>query len=118
MGLSAEDSKARAIALGEFVQSLDGSHIQVVESISWRLGAGFERHSTIQNRFEFVVQSTMWTMSGGHYVLYGPGDTMLMLGTTKLAEFTVEDGVGTALEIFGSEAERMTVIRTSLRTAP
>jgi hypothetical protein len=105
-----DNAAKQAIALGEFIETLKGKRIRAIELISWRVGCGFERHSTVRSQCTFLVASTMWAMSGGHYILYGENDVQYSIGTTKLHTLEIVGGQATATEIYGNEAERRTIL--------
>jgi len=105
------DTASKAIALGEWVERLQGNLVRVTEAISWRPGTDFERHSSALVSFDFVVSKTMWQMSGGHYVLYGPNETCFMIGTTKLVEADLTPQKASIIERFGNDAERRSVVQ-------
>lgn len=100
-----------AIAIGEFVESLAGKMVRIAEAISWRPGTDFERHSTVHNQFSFSVDNTMWTMSGGHFVLMGGSDTSYSIGTRKLFSVDISAGEAVIIERYGEQAERRSHIR-------
>lgn len=99
----------QAIALGEFIETLKGRRVRATELLSWRVGSGFERHSTIRSQFSFLVTGAMWAMSGGHYILHGE-NVQYSIGTTKLQELEIVGRQAIATEVFGSEAERRTIL--------
>ncbi len=98
------------IALGEFIETLNGKLVRVSQAISWRPGTDFERHSTVHVRFSFRVKSTTWAMSGGHFMLYGEDDSLYSVGTTKLQHLELTDSRATITELYDSGAERQSII--------
>lgn len=100
----------RAIALGEFIETLKGKRVRVIQLISWRPGSGFERHSTVRSDLSFLVTDTMWVMSGGHYVLYGEKEFQYSIGTTMLRGLQVVGNKVEATEIYGDGAERRSTV--------
>ena len=79
--------------LGARLEGLRGSKVEIVELVSWRADAGFERQSTVRAQFSFTVQSTAWQMSGGHFVLHGEEGQCFMIGTTTQREKTTVHSV-------------------------
>lgn len=100
-----------AIALGEFVESLEGETVKVSEVISWRPGTDFERHSSVHTQFSFQVERTMWAMSGGHYMLFGGNDTSYGIGTSKLFSVEISADEAVIIERYGDQAERQSSVR-------
>lgn len=100
-----------AIALGEFIESLNGKTVQISQAISWRPGTDFERHSSVHVRFSFRVEKSMWTMSGGHYILFGESDISYGIGTSKLFGVEISANDAVVIERYGDEAERQSTIK-------
>lgn len=99
-----------AIALGEFIETLNGKLLRVSQAISWRPGSDFERHSTVHARFSFRVKSTTWAMSGGHYMLYGEDDSLYSVGTTNLQHLELTENRATITELYDGGAERRSIL--------
>jgi hypothetical protein len=99
-----------AIALGEFIESLNGKTIQISQAISWRPGTGFKRHSSVHAEFSFRVEKSMWTLSGGHYMLFGGNDVSYGIGTSKLFSIELSANEAVIIERYGDEAERQSRI--------
>ncbi|WP_282273219.1 hypothetical protein [Stenotrophomonas sp. PS02298] len=108
----------QAIGLGEFLESLEGKTVQVSQLLSWRPGSDFERHSTVHIRLSFRVKSVTWAMSGGHFTLWADDDiTSYGIGTTMLEEFTLTGDTAAVTELYGTGAERRSVIEVAAGAA-
>lgn len=107
---SPADRQNDAIALGEFIATLEGKHVKVSQAISWRPGTDFERHSTVHMQFVTLVERTSWAMSGGHFMLYGKDGSSYAVGTTKLEKVQITGGRARILELYGNEAERLSTL--------
>lgn len=107
-----------AIALGEFVESLKGKTVQISQAISWRPGTDFERHSTVCSQFSFQVETTLWSMSGGHYVLFGAHEISYGIGTSKLLSVQIFPEEAIAIERYGDEAERRSSVKVLAAKTP
>lgn len=99
--------------LGAHLENLKGMKLEVVELLSWRPGAGYERHSTVRVEFSFTVKNVMWQMSGGHFALYGAEGECFMLGTAYLASCQYEARSIIVEEHYGDCAERKSIIAIS-----
>jgi hypothetical protein len=105
-------ARIAAIAeLGARLEGLKGFKVEIVELVSWRPDAGFERHSTVRAEFSFTVKSIAWQTSGGHFVLHGDEGQCFMLGTTKLANCSLDVTSITVDELYGECAGRRSTIR-------
>ncbi|MTW11094.1 hypothetical protein GM658_10815 [Pseudoduganella eburnea] len=107
-----------AIALGDFVESLNGKSVQISQAISWRPGTGFEHHSTVHSRFIFQVELTLWSMSGGHYMLFGAHEISYGIGTNKLFSVQISPDEAIVIERYGDEAERRSSIKVVAAEKP
>ena len=101
----------KAMALGEFVESLEGKVVRISQLISWRPGSDFERHSSILVRLSFRVEKASWAISGGHFTLRDDGDTVYSFGTTMLQDFEINGDTATITELYGTGAERRSIVQ-------
>jgi hypothetical protein len=108
----------QAIALGEFLESLEGRTVRISQLLSWRPGSDFERHSAVHVHLSFRVEKVTWAMSGGHFSLWADdGDTSYGIGTKMLRDFVRSEDTATITELYGTGAERRTVIRLAVAAA-
>lgn len=91
------------------LEELVGKTVEIRESISRDENRGFDRHCTVDNRFQLVVGRVGWQMSGGHFYLHGES-AQYGINTGQIASF-----MATATEITITEKyEAKTIRRTTI----
>jgi hypothetical protein len=71
MTLTPIERRELLIRLGDYLQTLEGQTIRILESLCIDAGRAWDRHCTLHNDFCFKVIKTGWQMSGGHIYLFG-----------------------------------------------
>lgn len=100
-----------AIQLGELLEPLQGKTVTIEELITRDRDRGYDRHFSICNKFQFVVEKVMWQMSGGNFYLYGKDPIQYAFLTGVLSGITSENDEYVILEQYEDKTERKTVLR-------
>lgn len=110
--MNAHHSKSElAFQLGELLESLKGETVIIEEWITRDRNRGYDRHFSIFNKFQFVVEKVMWQMSGGNFYLYGKDPIQYSFLTGELSGIENKNNELVIVEQYEDKTERKTIIR-------